>query len=158
MPRTICRIEVSDGSFLFSFFTLFHLSLILLLPEFPLNIASTITHDQGSLNEDGLFLKKKTIPSVILDLKQRCLCKFILYFQDKHLMHDHVRQINMRSSNFLFKNRCQKLKKVQSSTWLFYDKLIHLHEKLFFSIKFKINLSGTIRNICIHRYTVPKMS
>ena len=41
--------------------------------------------------------------------------------------------------------------KEQLATWLIDDRLIHLHTNLFFSIKFKINLSMTIRNICIHR-------
>ena len=50
-------------------------------------------------------------------------------------------------------------KKEQSATWLIDDRLIHLHTNLFFPMKFKINLSATIRNICIHRYSLtPKMN
>ena len=63
-------------------------------------------------------------------------------------MHDQVRQINMFSSVFLFKKSFQK--KEELATWSIDDRLIHLHANLFFSIKFKINLSATIRNICIH--------
>ena len=35
ISRTIWRIEVGDGSFFFSFFTLFHLSLTFFRPEVP---------------------------------------------------------------------------------------------------------------------------
>ena len=35
ISRTIWRIEVSDSSYFFSFFTLFHLSLAFFRPEFP---------------------------------------------------------------------------------------------------------------------------
>ena len=63
----------------------------------------------------------------------------------------------MFSSAFLFKDRFQK--KEQLATWLIDDILILLHTNLFFSIKFKINLSATMRNICIHRYSLtPKMN
>ena len=81
----------------------------------------------------------------------------IVSFRDKNLMHDQVRQINMFSSVFLFKKSFQKKEKL--ATWLNDDRLIHLDTNLFFSIKFKINLSATIRNICIHRYSLtPKMN
>ena len=36
--RTIERIEVGDGSFFFSFFTLFHMSLTFFRPEVPFKI------------------------------------------------------------------------------------------------------------------------
>ena len=78
-------------------------------------------------------------------------------FRYQNLMHDQVRRINMFSSAFLFKISFQKTE--QLGTWLIEDRLIHLHTKLFFSIKSKINLSATIRNICIHRYSLtPKMN
>ena len=49
-------------------------------------------------------------------------------------------------------------KKEQLATWLTDERLIHSHTNLFFSIKFKNNLSGTIRNICFHRYSfTPKV-
>ena len=72
-------------------------------------------------------------------------------------MHDQVGQINMFSSVVLFKKSFEK--KEQLATWLIDDRLIYLHTNLSFSIKFKINLSATIRNICIHRYSLtPKMN
>ena len=37
ISRTSWRIEISGGSFLLSFFTLFHLNLTFYLPEFPFN-------------------------------------------------------------------------------------------------------------------------
>ena len=62
----------------------------------------------------------------------------------------------MFPSAFIFKESFQK--KEQSAAWLIDDRLIHLHTNRFFSIKFKINLSATIRNICVHRYSLtPKM-
>ena len=72
-------------------------------------------------------------------------------------MNDPVKQINMVSSVFLFKRSFQS--KEQLATWLIDDGLIHLHTNLLFSIKFKIYLSATLRNICIHRYSLtPKMN
>ena len=63
-------------------------------------------------------------------------------------MHDQVRQINMFSSVFLLKKAFRK--KEQLATWLIDDRLIHLRTNLFFSIKLKINLSATRRNMCTY--------
>ena len=50
-------------------------------------------------------------------------------------------------------------KKEQLAKWLIDDRLIPLHTNQFVSIKFKIDLSATIRDICIHRYSLtPKMN
>ena len=66
-------------------------------------------------------------------------------------MHDQVRQINVFPGFSLQKKLSEK---EQLATWLIDDRQIHLQTNLFFSIKFIINLSATIRNIYVFKDTV----
>ena len=97
------------------------------------------------------FYRKK-ITSCVFEcswsMKERCQCNFIFFFQ--FLIDYQLTQIIMFSSALILKESFQKKGKL--ATWLFNNRLIHLHEKLFFSAQFKINLSVTIRNISINTW------
>ena len=65
---------------------------------------------------------------------------YSVLLEDKNLMHDQVRQISMFASVFLCRKSFQK--KSNYATWLIDDRVMHSHTNLFFSIKFKNNLSA----------------
>ena len=87
ISRTIWRIEVSDGSFFFSFLTLFHLSVIFFQPEFPFdttNISPNSAYIPSTDSFDEILKSHcKFIESVGLEMSEEDRNFSCLYWTPK---------------------------------------------------------------------------